>query len=126
MNNLTKNLKCILMRNGVEIWKESERMNNLAENLIRLTKSSFVKIDEEIINTADILGIFTPQTLEAYNRRKKGQWQCQWGGWHDKTDTCECGRPEIPKYEMRDYKISPEAMGKIDKIRNQLKDKLSV
>lgn len=84
MNELSKNLKCICLRNGVELWIESERLEKLnLENAGR-----FLKIDEEIINTADIVGIFTAQTMEEKTRRKNGDWQCKWGYWHIRKEEC--------------------------------------
>ena len=78
------------MRNGAEVWKEDERLNDLGEKLISGQKIGFIKIDDEIINSADIVGVFTPQTMDEITRRKNGQWKCQNEKWHDKFKKCEC------------------------------------
>jgi len=90
MKELSKNLKCIVLRNGIEIWKEEERLNDLIKKLSFNQKVGFIKIDGELINSADIIGIFSGQTMEDYTRRKNGQWKCKYGNWHDKGEKCNC------------------------------------
>ena len=88
---ISKKLKCIVMRNSVEIWKEEERINDLIQGLVSGKKVGFIKIDDEIINSVDIVGIFTAQTMEDLTRRKNGQWQKD-GKWYNKGDrVCKCG-----------------------------------
>ncbi|MCD6371703.1 MAG: hypothetical protein J7L39_03225 [Candidatus Aenigmarchaeota archaeon] len=93
---LTKNLMCIAMRNGAEIWIERSRIEDLIKNLTRLTENKFIKVGDELINTADIVGIFTPKTMEEIVRRRNGQWQCKYGTWHQKGEKCNCA--ELKKY----------------------------
>jgi len=94
MNELTKNLMCILMRGGVEIWTEERRIETLKETLPRLKEHKFIGIDDELINTADIIGIFSAQTMEDKTRRKNGMWKCKWGHWHNKRENCAHGELE--------------------------------
>lgn len=95
---LTKNLMCILMREKAEIWIEQEKLESLMD---MLEKQRFIRIGKEIINTADISGIYTAETMEDITRRKNGQWKCKEGNyWHDKGE--QCGHKgihcEIPTY----------------------------
>lgn len=83
---LSKSVMCICMRNGVEIWVEKERIEALITSLQRLRENKFVKIGEELINTADIVGIFTPQTMEELIRTRQGQWKDKKGNWHSKEE----------------------------------------
>lgn len=76
------------MRNGAEIWLEEERIKFLIDNLLSLEKHNFIKIDDEIINTADIVGIFGTKTMEEITRRKNGQWKCVLGYWHERGQEC--------------------------------------
>ena len=78
------------MRNGVEIWKEDNRLNNLTKVLTGGNKIGFIEIDDELINSADIVGIFTAKTMEDLKRRKNGQYKCRFGVWHDKGEYCDC------------------------------------
>jgi hypothetical protein len=91
--NIVKNFLCILTRSGVEIWIEEERIKSLKEELVSLRESKFLKIDEQYVNTADIVGIFTPDTMASMRRRQKGEWQCDKGVWHQRNETCFCNRP---------------------------------
>lgn len=90
MNEITKNQKVIILRDGTEIWIEKDRAENFGDQLMKITESKFVKIDDQIINTADITGIFSPETLEEKVRRKRGQWYCtSCKKWHDRGERCE-------------------------------------
>lgn len=96
MNELAKNLMCIKMHSGVEIWVEKEKAQKLID-LLGTTQTKFVEIDGEIINSASVEGVFTPQTMEDMKRRKNGQFQCKWEYWHERGDKCAHG--ELEKYK---------------------------
>lgn len=97
MNNkeLSKNLMCIRMRGGIEIWIEKEKAQKLID-LLGTTKTKFVEIEDEIINSVDVEGIFTPKTMEELTRRKNGQWKCVFNFWHQRGEQCAHG--ELNKY----------------------------
>jgi len=100
MKEVSKNLKCLVMRNGIEIWKESERLTELTMTLTQGKKIGFIKVDDEMINSVDIVGIFTADTMDEMTRRKNGQFKCNYGNWHERKEKCECiGQEEILKKE---------------------------
>lgn len=103
MNKLSKNLKCVVLRNGIEIWKEDDRLNDLAKKLLSGQKIGFINIDDELINSADIIGIFSAQVMEEAVRRKNGQWKCQYGNWHDRGQKCECWAKNLEGEELARY-----------------------
>ena len=105
---ISKSLRCVLLRNGVEIWREQDRMEVLGESLIGSQKVGFIKVDGEIINAADITGIFTPETMDALTRRKNGQWRCVLGQWHDRGARCYC-EDKQPKICVDCKKVNPDA-----------------
>lgn len=84
MKELSKELVCLLMRQGVEVWMEKERANNLKALLVSIKESKFIDYDGRLINSADISGIFTAQDMEDYTRRKNGQWKTSGGIWKDR------------------------------------------
>lgn len=90
---LTKELRCIAMRNGVQIWIEKDRIEKLLVSLTTKEKG-FYSIDEELINIADVVGIFSPKMMESMIRRKNGQWECKYGNWHERREPCECSLSE--------------------------------
>ena|SRR3990167_823370 len=94
---LAKNLMCICLRNNVEIWAEDEKIKNLKKVLMAVRESKFIELENEVINSADILGIFDAQTMEDKTRRKNGQWKCKADYWHEKFEKCECNI-SIPSY----------------------------
>lgn len=90
MNEVSKNLMCIVMRSGVQIWLEKERVEKLMEVLKTIKESKFIELDGETLNTADVSGIFKPGTMEDFTRRKNGYWQCDYRVWHEQREKCEC------------------------------------
>jgi hypothetical protein len=91
MNEVSKNLMCVVIRNGVEIWLEGDRAQRL-KVLLSNGGTQFVEYEGEMINRADIVGVFKALTMEDLTRRKNGQWRGAKGGWHDRGDTvCSCG-----------------------------------
>ena len=87
---LAKDLVCISMRNGVEIWLSAERAAIARSALLEIRESKFIHIDSQVINTADIVGIFTAEVIGDMARRRNGQWKCDSGTWHEKRQDCEC------------------------------------
>lgn len=86
---ISKNLRVIVLRGGIELSLEKER----ADKIIALMEQrKFIEVDGRIINVVDIIGIFSPEDLEASIRRRNGQWQDKRGDWHDRGDrVCKCG-----------------------------------
>lgn len=84
---ITKDLKCLVLRNGIEMWKEKERLDHLIGSL---EGNKFIAIDDEMINIADIVGVFSPITMEDMTRRKNGEWKCRNNVWHGPRKKCLC------------------------------------
>ncbi len=85
---LSKKLMCIVVRGGIEIWLEKDRIKKLSAELLSLKENRLIEIEGEgeMVNTADMVGIFTPQTMEDSIRRKNGQWKDRNGKWHNRGD----------------------------------------
>lgn len=80
---------CVLLRGGIELWIDAERRDAL-EARLKDSSVRFIKLDNQTVNTFEVLGIFTPDAIEERRRRKNGQWTCKAGSWHDKGDECSC------------------------------------
>lgn len=94
MMELSKNLVCILMRSGVEIWVESERAESLKNQVEAAKQSMFVRYENQFINTADISGIYTADVMADLTRRKNGEWKCTSGKWHMRATKCDCSQED--------------------------------
>ena len=92
MTEISVNLMCISIRSGVQIWVEQSRAATLQCILSTLTQHKFVEFEGQTFNTADLVGVFTPESMDELTRRKNGQWQCKHGEWHGRGEDCECGR----------------------------------
>lgn len=82
---IAKNLVCIIIRGGIEVWTDEANIDviNLA-----MEKKDICRIGKNVINGADIQGVFDAKTMDERNRRKNGQYQCWYGFWHEKFDQC--------------------------------------
>lgn len=100
---LTKNLYCVQMRTGVEIWVEEDRASVLQGILLNISSSKFILFEDQTINTADIVGVFPAKTMEEATRRKNGEFKCKSGNWHTREESCnDCKRTLINK-ELSKY-----------------------
>lgn len=89
--SLTKELMCIKMRSGVEIWVEKEKAQKLID-LLGTTESKFVDIGGEMISSMNVEGVFSAKTIEELTRRKNGQWKDSKGKWQNRGSVeCKCG-----------------------------------
>ncbi len=83
---LAKKQMCIVMRAGMEIWIDEEKIDSLVTSL---EESRFVRVGEQIINAADVAGIFDAATMEERTMRKNGYWKCKGGDyWHSRGEIC--------------------------------------
>jgi len=99
---IAKKQKCLRLRSGIEIWLDEEKWIRLEEVLSSLAVKKFIDIEGRIINTADIEGIYKPEDLEELNRRKNGQWKCDYNIWHHRNETCECAQKAWRKKQQED------------------------
>lgn len=89
-NEVSKNIKCICIRNGVEVWADEDFVERLSAKLEGLSGHAFIRFEGRLLNTADITGIFTAQDMEEVTRRKNGQWKCNHNNWHYRKEECDC------------------------------------
>jgi len=83
---ISKNLMCIVMRGGIEVWIEYDKLGSLMD---LLETKRFVKVENQIINTADISGIYDAKTVEDNWYKKNGYWKCKQGNyWHKRNEEC--------------------------------------
>lgn len=92
MNQLTKNLNCLVIRGSIEMWLERDELERLVAVLKGLGgKQTFLELKGRIINTFEIVGVFTPEDMQDRARLRKGQWKCDHGKWWQKHENdCEC------------------------------------
>lgn len=90
--------KCIVLRNGLEIWIDSTKATQIEDDWISGRLKGPLRIEGRIINTADISAIALPGDMYDLSHRKNGQWKCQAGRWHDRGEKCNC-----PSLVEQDY-----------------------
>jgi len=88
-NQLAKPQHCILLKNGIQIWIDDQKLPIVDAILGDKTKD-FILIEGERIGRYEISGIFSPQGMESITRKNNGEWQCHKGTWHEKGHQCSC------------------------------------
>jgi len=120
MNKITKQQRCIKMRNNTSIWIDTDRADNLSKALQSGTSGKFIEVGNNLLNIADIMGIFSPETLEEYNREKNGEWQCKYGNWHKRGQECNCSSKNTPNsvvYGQEKARIEKVMEDGVEKVR---------
>jgi hypothetical protein len=82
---LTKELMCLCLKNGIEIWIEKEKLDAITP---LLETKRFININGNIINTESIMGVFLAKEMEEKSHRKNGEWKCDFGFWHKRYEEC--------------------------------------
>ena len=80
---------CLYMRNNIQIWIDSEDVKTVFTT-INDSNNKFFELGDDLINIADIVGIFSPEDMDDLVRRKNGQWKCDKGEWHERGADCAC------------------------------------
>ena len=89
MNELANKQVCVLLRSGLELWIDAAREAEL-EKVLGDSNKRFIRINGQLVNPFEVLGVFTPDAMEDRQRRKNGQWKCMKGNWHEKGEGCGC------------------------------------
>lgn len=102
-NKLSLSTRCLLMRGGERIYINDDEARQIENILLRLENSRFVKISGQIINTADLTGLFSMDILEETLRTKRGEWQCRrcgkWLSRNERSCTLCDMNAKYPKFE---------------------------
>lgn len=90
-NQMARNQKCIVIRNGIQLWiEEGDKLSRLEGMLGSMEGNTRIYWEGRTINTADLVGIYLPEDMDDVTRRKNNQRQCSFGTWHDKGQECAC------------------------------------
>ena len=88
---ITKQQKCIVTRSGAELWIDDANVPVLEQAIERGDR--FVRVSSDLVNVAEIVGIYSPETMLAIVRHRNGQWRCESRTWHDRGKACACRPP---------------------------------
>lgn len=90
MNQLTDKTKCLLTREGVEIWINDDQEQKIF-NITQDGKNRLIEVDGEKMMTSQISGIYSAQKIQELRRKKQGWWQCELcHRWHPREEQCGC------------------------------------
>jgi hypothetical protein len=86
----TNKTKCLLTKQGVEIWITPEQSEKISQ-LINTADIKIIDIENETISVSGIDGIYSADLIYDLRRKKSGQWKCEsCGRWHPKYEECGC------------------------------------
>ncbi|MCK9597070.1 hypothetical protein M0R19_07850 [Candidatus Pacearchaeota archaeon] len=87
---LTNKTKCLLTKQGIEIWIDDNQAEKLSQ-LMNMNDIKIIEIEGETISVYSIEGIFNADKIYEQRKRKTGQWQCEHcKRWHPKFEECGC------------------------------------
>lgn len=97
----------IVMKSGVALFVEQATAENLSRELLNATAHNFIRIKElgELINSAEIAAVYSPEKYSDYLRVKAGEHQCAYQRWHKKSQTCDCAAEIRKEHNQRMEKI---------------------
>jgi hypothetical protein len=80
--------------------------------------------------------VMDSQHYESYHHRKRGDWQCRWGTWHDRMTAsrdCTCAMQQRPTFtpppepeDNRTPEEKEEARKRVEEWRRQMREKLDM
>jgi hypothetical protein len=88
---ITDKTKCLLTREGVEIWVNEEQAEKISQLILTAKDNKLIEVEGEIISVNSISGIYTAEKIEILRRKRQGEWQCEYcKRWHKKFEECGC------------------------------------
>jgi hypothetical protein len=93
---IVKQLNCILLKNGIELWMEKEKAIRVMMLVEKAPKGTMIRLEDFDceFGREEVSGRYTAKLMEDRLRLRQGQWKGKDGKWHDKnTRSCpKCGR----------------------------------
>jgi hypothetical protein len=77
----------------MEIWlndKEAQGVEDVitGKDIGEHEVPMFIDVNDELISTREISGIFTSKTMKTKERKRQGDWECSFGFWHTRGQEC--------------------------------------
>lgn len=94
---LTNKTYCIVLRTKSQTMITKEQADILTTALVGDEVPKFIQLDNKLLNTSDIVEICPAQEIKDMERKKQGDYQCQYGLWHPRGQ--ECAHGYLERYE---------------------------
>lgn len=130
-NEIQEGKRPLVMKSGLIHWLSEETAAKLENSLAAQEAHGFIKITELgiTINSADIGdGILTMVQYQALLKKKQGEWQCEEGTWHTKSQrecTCRADRIKAARLkkerEQREEENRPQTPEEQERSKEKLK-----
>lgn len=90
MNDLTTKTKCLLTKQGIEIWIDDDQAGKLSK-ILNTSENKIIEVEGQVISVWSIEGIFDGEYIYNQKKIKMGQWQCGYcKRWHSRFEECGC------------------------------------
>lgn len=83
-------MKCIETYDGKEFWIEDTAAEQLSKVLLGFKPPKLVKINNSLVNSSNIAGIYDELDMKEKEYRKQGMWICTYLRWHYFKENCNC------------------------------------
>ena len=90
---ITNRQMCVLLKNGIQFWLDESIAQSFVEDWQNLKDHRVMVVGGEAFSSNEIAGVFSPEKMDEYTRRKNNQWKCGLANWHDRGEKCECEDP---------------------------------
>jgi hypothetical protein len=88
---ITTKTKCILTREGIEIWITPDEVETISLIMQKAPDSKMIDVGDETIRVDRIVGIYSADKIYEQRKRTAGMWQCEFcKRWHPKFEECGC------------------------------------
>jgi len=86
----------VLLKNSVQLWIPENDALRFITDWQTFQSPKVLVINDEAFSSTEVAGVFTPEKMDEYTRRKNQQWKCRrFGNWHDRGEKCECVDPTV-------------------------------
>lgn len=94
--DLTDKTYCLVTHRTGRYYVNQKRRDALVAIVNSEAPPLMVEIDGNHVATIDIAGIVTADQLYELDRVKRGDWQCRFGYWHERNQSC--AHNHMPKH----------------------------
>lgn len=85
---LTDKTFCVVTHRTGRYYVNEQRARNIQTLINDPNAPRLIEIDGNYVAVIDIAGVVSASQLQDMDRMKRGDWQCKYGYWHERNNTC--------------------------------------
>lgn len=88
---VTERTHCVIAKGIGRFWVTKDQADRIESALD--AENTLVRIEGDVIRAKDINAVVSGNRIEELDREKRGEWQCKYGYWHERYQSCGHGDP---------------------------------